>query len=592
MFRTRRIFVTSILVMTLGTAPFSHTAPTSQPDYGSLVTQLADRDPRVRQAAVKQLTDAGESARQVLMQAANDDPDPQIRTQAASILTSLPLTRPGDPVTVRRRLEQYRKADAVTRQNLIRGEWAQQEGDSSVAIVLLRILTDASNEADRFLASEVLSVRRDAMTRRLIRQVDAKNSTNLPLIFTAAGAWSGRNHERADELFQRAVALAAERRLVVNPQIDAAVTHLIENEYVGQRYARLVTLLRQRLQLEENATFLVEPPTAAQQLLFVHAFHGPQSGFFTDLQTLAQRGDISPALLAFAIAGLIDQTGCHFTAEAAALLATGVSELESKFPTAEPDQHALQRMAVARMLYQAGKHAWAAREFHAIITSRPAAESDHIEASAHQQLALIAVDAHDYKLAAEHLDAAAARLTIESVLPKFDRTARRGYLTADTLRADATLQRLRAARIAGDKVEITKHLDTLLNLPMPDGDTSNELILLLRKLNRGEAQNMFDANYQLYKRMLDMDPDHPEYLNNLAWLCARSGEKPDEAVKLAEKALVTDPNNAAYLDTAAEAYFQQGNPKRAAELERKALEKRGADRFMIDQLERFERRVK
>jgi tetratricopeptide (TPR) repeat protein len=61
----------------------------------------------------------------------------------------------------------------------------------------------------------------------------------------------------------------------------------------------------------------------------------------------------------------------------------------------------------------------------------------------------------------------------------------------------------------------------------------------------------------------------------------------EEALDLATKAITLDPENAAYLDTAAEANFRAGNVDEAIRLETKGLEFRPNDKFMREQLERF-----
>ena len=53
-------------------------------------------------------------------------------------------------------------------------------------------------------------------------------------------------------------------------------------------------------------------------------------------------------------------------------------------------------------------------------------------------------------------------------------------------------------------------------------------------------------------------PDWARGRNDLAWLCARCRRKPDEAVKHAERAVALDPERVSYLDTLAEAHFQNG----------------------------------
>ena len=72
-------------------------------------------------------------------------------------------------------------------------------------------------------------------------------------------------------------------------------------------------------------------------------------------------------------------------------------------------------------------------------------------------------------------------------------------------------------------------------------------------------------------------------------MSARCGQKLDEAVRLADEAVAASPDNSAYLDTAAEAHFRNGDARGAVRLETRALELRPNDVFMKGQLEKFQR---
>jgi tetratricopeptide (TPR) repeat protein len=603
-----RRFITLAVALNVAVAStVAPAAPTTQPDIQSLIASLADRDPRARASASKELAAVGVVAREALTLAATDDPDPEVRSRAAAILAGLPLTRPGDPAAVRRRLEQYRKADPATRQQLISGEWAQQQdGDTSVAVTLLRIVSDATSESDRWLAAGALEKHRDAATRRLIRDAAPKSGSNLPLLLITADAWSGRKHERANELYERAVQVAAETGVRANAEVEAAFDTLAEQAYLGRRYGDLVKLCRQRAALEEPALASPDVPTSAlDRLLLIHATYGPFDGFCDDLVTLGRAGKLTTPIAIYAGANLVRRAQWPVLAEAVSLVALASGDAAgalgpgswSGVAPAERDWDALlghgptaqRRLAVGQLLMSMRQDHWAARELRAILRQRRGATGDPIVAAAHQRLAILAIDAARYTDAADHIDAAIEQFQPLGAFVRVDRNGRQFSVPAEMLSADAALQRLRAARLAGDNAEIVRQVDLLMNLNLADGDMVNELIPVLRRLNRnGEAQNLFDRYYALYKSLLDNDPDHPEYLNNLAWLCGRSAERPEEAIELIQKALKTDPNNAAYLDTAAEAWFRTGDAKRAAELERKALQRRSADVFMQEQLRRFE----
>ncbi|HMC10602.1 MAG TPA: hypothetical protein VKH44_04905, partial [Pirellulaceae bacterium] len=73
-----------------------------------------------------------------------------------------------------------------------------------------------------------------------------------------------------------------------------------------------------------------------------------------------------------------------------------------------------------------------------------------------------------------------------------------------------------------------------------------------------------------------------------AWLCAISHRKLDEAQRLAELAVKLDPDQAAYVDTLAEVYFQQGKREAAVELSRRAVELSPNGAEMKRRLKHFE----
>jgi hypothetical protein len=76
--------------------------------------------------------------------------------------------------------------------------------------------------------------------------------------------------------------------------------------------------------------------------------------------------------------------------------------------------------------------------------------------------------------------------------------------------------------------------------------------------------------------------------NNLAWLCARCGERKGEALRLAEEATRAMPDNAAFVDTLAEAHFLFRHYDEAVRLEAKVVGARPRDRFLKEQLKRFQ----
>jgi tetratricopeptide (TPR) repeat protein len=159
---------------------------------------------------------------------------------------------------------------------------------------------------------------------------------------------------------------------------------------------------------------------------------------------------------------------------------------------------------------------------------------------------------------------------------------------ADTLRAQMHWRYLRAARAKHNVNSIKAHAKELAKLSPDNPDIVIDAAPALKEIGMpDDAKRLFAAAYARRRAELAQRPDDPERKNNLAWLCARCGENLAEARELAEAAMRAEPENAAYLDTAAEVYFGLGDVKRAVELETRALELRPDDPFMREQLGRF-----
>ena len=80
----------------------------------------------------------------------------------------------------------------------------------------------------------------------------------------------------------------------------------------------------------------------------------------------------------------------------------------------------------------------------------------------------------------------------------------------------------------------------------------------------------FEGAQTHYLEVLKMQPDNAAVLNNLAW--AMYTHKKPGAIAFAEKAVAIRPQDPAYLDTLAAIVADQGDLRRAVELERKAVE--------------------
>ena len=105
-------------------------------------------------------------------------------------------------------------------------------------------------------------------------------------------------------------------------------------------------------------------------------------------------------------------------------------------------------------------------------------------------------------------------------------------------------------------------------------------------------QGRYDSAEQQYLEVLTIDPEHPEALNNLAWMYATARDQrfrnPQEALRLARKAAQRDPQPH-ILDTLAESYFINGDYQSAIETIQQAIEQKPADiAYYKKQLKKFQ----
>ncbi len=168
----------------------------------------------------------------------------------------------------------------------------------------------------------------------------------------------------------------------------------------------------------------------------------------------------------------------------------------------------------------------------------------------------------------------------------FHLTNDRDYLVIPSL-----IHRLRAAAEmdAGRFEAAEKHIQQALKALPGETDLSEEFVPRLEKAGRQQpADELFTKVFGLYAEAAQAYPECALLHNNLAWTAARCGRRLEEAHRHAERAVELAPDNASYLDTLAEAYFQRGDRESALRHSRRAAELRPDDETLQRQLKRFE----
>jgi len=99
-----------------------------------------------------------------------------------------------------------------------------------------------------------------------------------------------------------------------------------------------------------------------------------------------------------------------------------------------------------------------------------------------------------------------------------------------------------------------------------------------------ERQKKYDQAEQVFRQVLQQDPNNTMTLNYLGYMLADRNTRLEEALTLIKKAVTMDPQNGAYLDSLGWAYFRLGNYDLAEENLRKAAEKTPNDATIQDHL--------
>ena len=103
-----------------------------------------------------------------------------------------------------------------------------------------------------------------------------------------------------------------------------------------------------------------------------------------------------------------------------------------------------------------------------------------------------------------------------------------------------------------------------------------------------ERQKLFDQAEMEFRKGLQLSPDFAPIENYLGYMLAERGQKLDEAVAMLKKVVAFDPQNSAYLDSLAWAYYKQGQYALAEDLEHKAVLRMPNDPTILDHLGEIE----
>jgi tetratricopeptide (TPR) repeat protein len=502
--------------------------------------------------------------------------DPELRARAADLLLKLPWYVADDSPEVRKLLDGYGKLEVDNRKQVVE-ELAKLTQHGHDALVRL-IEEEPSDDVKWVIVSAVRLSFRDAVLERF-RSLETNDVDNAPLLAAAGHAWLPKDVAKGEKLLRRSLEVDQDHPANDAGEVEAAFDRLQNLALLAGRYDDVAELLRFRARrgaTDEDG----EPTKAVLNLFATHAQFGPLKGFDQDVKTYQAQLD-DPRVM-FAVGKAYERCGQRVMAETIyrSAFLTDLASIEDRFSQGDflmrqgwLDLAEAQFSAVFDL---ASDHSAERRRQQGAVTP----EID--TANAHFRMAQVAAARGDDQMAADHMDEAMD-------LHHKARGLLRGT-TEQAMQQEIDWHRLRAARAKGDPIAIRHALDTLIGPPITNPDIANDVVPMLREMGRAEeAKRMFDQAYEALQAVeLERGGDHPMPKNNLAWLCARCGERKGEALRLAEEATRAMPDNAAFVDTLAEAHYLFGHYDEAVRLEAKVVGARPSDRFLKEQLKRFQ----
>jgi hypothetical protein len=542
------------------------------PQIHNSLVHLSDPDPTIRTDAVQRLRNLGEFARPACRRALAGA-TPQVRAEIDQVLVHIPWIKPGDSEEVENILTGYAEKDPEGR-----CEQVQSLGQLQNAAVppLLRVLQNDPSQAVRWEAAAQLQLYLDtdaATQKLLIGLIDGSVSSdqsylpamqNIPLVALAGWACRLSDPARATRLITKAIDSEQEHPTAFAYQTEFAYSWLVDRAIRMRDHARIVELYRQ--QADRAPWDDDRVPAPITRLFAAQVEYGPFPGFADDLRTYDQY--FTHPEMVYILGKFARRQGHPQVAAALDAFALALS-----------GDSANDHYMVAQFLMTQSWDDAADRELKAALRLSPANA-----ANIYFELSLVADDRDDDLSSAKYMELFLQKTDIHD--PQ----------NADLQWAEVHLHYLRAARTSNDLAGVKLHLNKLLELDQQvqilqrEPGLAADIVPALQAQGRNDQANaIFDAAYLGLKEKMNAAPADPMQKNNLAWLCACSGKKLDEAVKLATEAVAADPDNAACLDTQAEAYLRIGQPSKAVEIETHAIEIKPDDVYMQKQIERFKK---
>ena len=570
-----RRWLPALLTVTAVASADVTTRPTGGADDPAVwVARLADRDSVVRRDAVFQLEHAGARA-DAALQAALADPRPAVADLAAElVLRRAHWSDPGDPQSVKLTLIAYASTDPATRAGALTTMLISSKLPEFRRVTLRTLARDPSPLVAWLVLSEVQVTEDWKDWETAIAAFDRPSALPPAAILLRARCREAAGDEATAATLARA-ALDAERArpTATGELLGWAFQTVINADLAAGRYAEAAGRLRDQIvrtgEDEERGLLL-------DRLLDLQIRHGPLPAIDTDLRDV---DDLTDGHATTSIALMADRVGLPVLG--GALLGAALCEVPGE---ADGDRTA--------RLYEAGETLErasyldaACRVFENAVATGSDAAIGRVNV-AYRHLSKLHLQAGRPALAAYCLQQAIDRSDGPVGNPRNGPAER---WTAEDQQGCVYWYYLLDARQRRDPAAVAKFARLVLDSGTTDGgvflDTACDLPAVAKP---SEMEDFFNRTFERARTRVLQSPDEPVLYNDIAWLCARSGRRLNEAVTWAEKAVELAPGEAAYLDTLAEARFRTGRVKEAIELEEQALQREPEnDVFMTAQLARF-----
>jgi tetratricopeptide (TPR) repeat protein len=510
----------------------------------------------LRDLAFEKLARYGALAREALVRALAS-PQREVVARARELLARIPFATVNDPPEVIEALGHYGDMNGTERRDV--GYRLAALPIAKSAPALLRLIA--------FEPSEVVAWYHVTRLKPWIAQCrDQILAARLPARPATLRLLAAAQPERAIELIERAWDAARERSRSDADDEAGLLRMLIARELTAlyraqKRFAEMERCWRQQAEEARDAE-------AALEVMWLLLERGRASDVEAEWRRYGKllEGDARAVYLAARAAGALGEA-----ARQNDLLATA----RSLHPD-DADRH----FRMGRFLMRRGLLDWAAEEFGHVVRLAP------FSVDARYQLALVHGYRHETEKEAAELETA---LHLKEAQLQRDGSSEEAADLVRDLKSRLALVEAGRHEKAGNPHAQEKALRQALTFSPHHPDALIALVGLVRKRGKpDEAAALVETARAHFLAEIKKQADAAEHYNNLAWLLANTDMHLEEARQLSQKSLELAPDTAAYLDTLAEVCLRLGEPARAVEFQKQAVELEPQSLDLVERLKRFE----